>query len=69
MGGSCYSSKEHDGPQTELGRLLKGVRRVLEAAVRVSNAARKTTEVDGKAFKAVRRVFWGAKYETSLRQN
>ena len=30
MGGSCYSSKEHDGPQTELGRLLKGVRRVLE---------------------------------------
>ena len=69
MGSGCYSSKEHDGPQTELGRLLKGVGRVLEAAGRVSNAARKTTEVDGKALKAVGRVFWGAKYETSLRQN
>ena len=40
MGGGCYSSKEHDGPQTELGRLLKGVGRVLEAAGRVSNRGR-----------------------------
>jgi hypothetical protein len=25
MGGGCYSSKEHDRPQTELGMLLKGL--------------------------------------------
>ena len=29
MGGGCYSSKEPDGPQTELGKLLKGARRAL----------------------------------------
>ena len=59
MGGGCYSSKEHDGPQTELGRLLKGVGRVLEAAGRVSNGARKAVEVDGRALEAAGRVFWG----------
>ena len=32
MGGGCYSSKKHDGPKTELGGLLKGIGRVLEAA-------------------------------------
>ena len=69
MGGGCHSSKKRDGPQTELGGLLKGVGRVLEAAGGVSNAVRKTTEVDGKALKAVGRVFWRAKYGTSRRQN
>ena len=59
MGGGCYSSKEHDGPQTELGMLLKGVVRVLEAAGRVSNAARKAAEVDGRALEAAGRVLWG----------
>ena len=59
MGGGCYSSKEHDGPQTELRRLSKGVGRVLEAAGRVSNGARKAVEVDGRAFEAAGRVFWG----------
>ena len=59
MGGGCYSSKEHDGPQTELGRLLKGVGRVLEAAGRVSNGARKAVKVDWRALEAAGRVFWG----------
>ena len=59
MGGGCYSSKEHDGPQTELGRLLKGVGRVLEAAGRVSNVARKAAEVDRRALEAAGWVFWG----------
>ena len=58
MGGGCYSSKEH-GPQTELGMLLKGVVRVLEAAGRVSNAARKAAEIDGRALEAAGRVLWG----------
>ena len=34
MGGGFYSSKETDGPQTELRKLLKGARRALEAAGR-----------------------------------
>ena len=59
MGGGCYSSKEHDGPQTELERLLKGVGRVLEAAGRVSNAVRKAAEVDGRALEAAGWVFFG----------
>ena len=59
MGGGCYSSKKHDGPQTELGGLLKGVGRVLEEAGRVSNAARKAAEVDGRALEAAGWVFLG----------
>ena len=59
MGGGCYSSKEHDGPQTELGMLLMGVMRVLDVARRVSYAARKAAEVDGKALEAAGRVLWG----------
>ena len=35
LGGGHYSLKEPDGPQTELGRLLKGARRALEAAGKV----------------------------------
>ena len=66
MGGGCYSSKKHDGPKTELGGLLKGIGRVLEAA---GGGFKCSEEVDGKALKAVGRVFWRAKYETNRRQN
>ena len=57
MGGGCYSSKEPDGPQTELGKLLKGASGALGAAGRFLNAARKAAEVDGRALKAAGRVF------------
>ena len=57
MGGGCYSSKEPDGPQTELEKLLKGARRALEAAGRFQNAARKAAEVDGRALEEAGRIF------------
>ena len=45
------------GPQTELGKLLKGARRALEAAGSFQNAARKAAEVDGRALEEAGRIF------------